>query len=356
MTDAPTFDVTLLRNVPEGACLAHHDGRTWFIRHGIAGERVRVAIDDVSGSIGRAHVVEVLEASPKRVTPPCRFAGECGGCDYQHIELAEQRHVKSLVLQDALRRQGGFPNPPLIPVIAVPGDTDGLRWRTQMSWQRTPEGRRGLFQHRSHNIVEIDDCLIARLDARDSTPGVFSQSHVGLPDLLRQRIEALGVPNHGEHWWDLYGGSGELSHVLVSSVGSDGRVDVVDSSQQSVARVRSEMPGVLHAHHAKVEDWIMRQSRVDGVVVDPPRSGIPKAVIAGITRCKPRVVVSISCHPVTFSRDLATFEHHDYVATHIEAYDAYPMTWHMELVAALVPRHAADQIALLRDERTVDRE
>lgn len=345
-----TFEVTLLRDVPEGYCLAHHDGRTWFVRHGIAGERVRVRVESIEGRIGRASVVEVLQASPHRTPPPCQFAGRCGGCDYQHVDLGEQRQTKSRVLQDALRRQGGFVDPPLFPVQPVPGDIAGLRWRKHMRWQQNADGARGLYQHRTHDIVEIDDCLIAQTDADEPQPGVFSQAHIGLPAVLRQRIQVLGRPMAGEHWWDLYAGAGELSSELASEVGSSGRVDLVESSPASATCVTPHSDGPLHVHVARVEHWVAGQTSVDGVVVDPPRSGLPRSVIGDITACRPRVIISISCQPVTFARDLAHFAEDGYVATSLEAFDAYPMTWHMELVAALTPQDAADQILLTRKE------
>lgn len=338
------FEVDLSHDVPEGCTLAFHEGRTWFVRHGIAGERVRVQVTEVSERIGRADVVAVVRADPDRMQPPCRYAGECGGCDYQHMSLARQRSVKTDVLADALRRQGGFTDLPPIVVQPIPGDTDGLRWRQRMGWHYDAEGRRGLFRYRSHEVVPIEDCLIADANAVFATDDDFAQAHRGLVPLLRERITALGRPSPGEHWWDLYGGSGALTSALVSGVGPTGRVDLVERSAVSAERGAIAGDPLVHIHRERVERWLERPTSVDGVVVDPPRKGMPASVIANIARSGPRCVISISCHPASFARDLARFADEGYRAIAIEAYDAYPMTWHMEIVAALVADDFADRI------------
>lgn len=346
MHSGDTFEVVLSHDVPEGSTIAFFEGRTWFIRHGITGERVRVRVTEVKDRMGRADVVEVLDPSPHRVAPPCMYAGRCGGCDYQHIDLGEQRRVKSSVLRDALRRQGGFIDPPTFPVMPVPGDEHGLRWRTRMKWHVDEDGRRGLRKHRSHEVVPIDDCLIARTDATEVVEEDFGQAHAGLTALLRDRIQALGRPAPGEVWWDLFGGSGALSTQIAVAVGPNGRVDLVDASRVSAQRARTRAEAQVRVHCAKVESWVRRAGRVDGIVVDPPRTGLKPSTIGQLARREPRIIISISCHPVSFARDLAVFREHGYDICDVEAYDAYPMTWHMELLAALVQRGRTDRIAL----------
>ena len=48
---------------------------------------------------------------------------------------------------------------------------DGLRWRTRQRYAELPDGRRAMRAHRSHAVVPVDDCLIARPDAREPAPG-----------------------------------------------------------------------------------------------------------------------------------------------------------------------------------------
>src|SRR5512142_1484001 len=93
-----------------GVCVAHApDGRVVFVRHTLPGERVRVAITEERRSYLRADAVEVLTPAAARVTPPCSWAGpgRCGGCDWQHVSLEEQRRLKAAVVREQLRLLAG---------------------------------------------------------------------------------------------------------------------------------------------------------------------------------------------------------------------------------------------------------
>ena len=81
-------------------------GRVLFVRHGLPGERVVAEITEEHPRWARAEAIEILEAAPERVSPPCPAAGpgRCGGCDYQHIDPSLQRDLKAQLLAEQLRR------------------------------------------------------------------------------------------------------------------------------------------------------------------------------------------------------------------------------------------------------------
>ena len=94
-----------------GVCVGHaEDGRVVFVRHTLPGERVRARVTEERRSYLRADAVEVLRASSARVTPPCPWAGpgRCGGCDWQHVDLDEQRRLKAAVVAEQLERLAGI--------------------------------------------------------------------------------------------------------------------------------------------------------------------------------------------------------------------------------------------------------
>lgn len=146
-----------------GHCVARHDGRVVFVRHTAPGERVRARVTEgtTTSKFLRADAVEVLQASPDRVEPPCPYAGpgRCGGCDFQHLTLDAQRRLKADVVREQLSRLAGLDLP--VQVEAVPGDVDGLGWRTRVRFAVDAEGRLGLRKHRSHDVVQVDRCRIA---------------------------------------------------------------------------------------------------------------------------------------------------------------------------------------------------
>jgi len=69
------------------------------------------------------------------------------------------------------------------------------------------------------------------------------------------------------------------------------------------------------------------------VIADPPRLGIPKAVLQGIVRLKPQELIFISCDPPTFARDAKTFIDAGYLLSEINLVDLFPATYHAEIVA-----------------------
>ncbi|MBV9097710.1 MAG: class I SAM-dependent RNA methyltransferase, partial [Frankiaceae bacterium] len=136
-----------------GVCVAHApDGRVVFVRHALPGEQVRIEVTEERSSYLRADAVEVLRASPSRVVPPCPYAGpgRCGGCDWQHVALPRQRQLKAELVTEQLRRLAGLDRE--VVVEQVPGDTDGLRWRTRVQFAVDRQGRAGLHRHRSHDL------------------------------------------------------------------------------------------------------------------------------------------------------------------------------------------------------------
>ena len=145
-----------------GSCVARaDDGRVVFVRHALPGERVRAVVTSQTRSFLRADAVEVLEASPHRVAPPCPYAGpgRCGGCDLQHVAVPHQRELKAALVAEQLQRLAGVALP--VVIEEVPGAPDGLGWRTRVQFAVAPSGRVGLRRHRSHELEPVERCLIA---------------------------------------------------------------------------------------------------------------------------------------------------------------------------------------------------
>ncbi|MGI8679694.1 MAG: class I SAM-dependent RNA methyltransferase [Jatrophihabitans sp.] len=148
-----------------GSCVARHPaptGRAVFVRHALPGETVLALVtEDRGGPFCFADAVEILDASPDRVEPPCPYAGpgRCGGCDWQHASGPAQRGLKAAVVRDQFLRLakldvGGM----LAQVEALPGGL--LGWRTRNLYAVDRAGRPGLRKHHSHDVVRIEECLL----------------------------------------------------------------------------------------------------------------------------------------------------------------------------------------------------
>lgn len=185
-----------------GHCVARHEGRVVFVRHTLPGERVVARLTEAADGAGfwRADAVEVLEASPDRVAPACPVAGPggCGGCDWQHVDLAAQRRLKADVLREQMHRLAGLDVDAEVEEVPVPAAAGtppdeaarGLGWRTRVAYAVDAGGRLGFRAHREHRVVPVERCPIA-------TPGVVD---LGLPAVRWpgwRSVEAV-VPGTGE--------------------------------------------------------------------------------------------------------------------------------------------------------------
>ena len=325
-----------------------------FVRHALPGERVEVEVTEGSDRdhFLRADAVRVLTPSPDRVTPPCPYAGPglCGGCDFQHVSLPAQRELKAAVVREQLVRLAKLDVP--VVVEAVPGDREGLRWRTRIQWAQTPDGRRGLRKHRSHDVVPVDDCLIAAPDARDE-PGVitervrghdfevdadgFWQVHPGAPEVLVSAVLDALDPQPGERALDLYAGVGLFSVFLAELVGVTGHILAVEGSRSATDHARTNLVRYpwATAKRGRVDLALADVGHADVVVLDPPREGAKRRVVEAVAALGPRKVAYVACDPASLARDTAIFAEQGYAMTGLRAFDLFPMTSHVECVALL---------------------
>lgn len=78
-----------------------------------------------------------------------------------------------------------------------------------------------------------------------------------------------------------------------------------------------------------------RRWHAGAVVLDPPRKGCGKAVLAAAANLRPRSIVIVSCDPATLARDLKFITSMDYVPKSVQLVDMFPHTWHIECVATV---------------------
>jgi tRNA/tmRNA/rRNA uracil-C5-methylase (TrmA/RlmC/RlmD family) len=379
-----------------GHCVARHDGRVLFVRHALPGELVTVEVtEDRGGSFCRADAVEVLRAAPARVDPVCPHAvpGGCGGCDWQHAEPAEQRRLKAAVVAEQLARLGGIEVD--VEVEELPGGS--LDWRTRARLAVDDDGRAGFRAHRSHRVVPVTSCPIAApgtvdvVAGRAWTPGAelavavdanahshvvesppgsgrnrprprrvfgaavareraarrewdvdphgFWQVHPDAADILVEVVENWTDAPTGGVAWDLYSGVGLFASVLAEQVGSQGTVCAVESAGAATRDCARNLVDLtqVRAITGRVDDVLARGElpTPDVVVLDPPRKGAGRGVVTAIAAAAPPVVVYVACDPAALARDVATFAEHGYPLTALRAFDAFPMTHHVECVALL---------------------
>ncbi len=142
----------------------HPDGRVMFLTGALPNEDVRVTITQNKKDFARATVTEVLQASPEREAPSCpEVAMGCGGCGWQHVNLAAQTNFKRTVVVDALRRIAKLHrftdiDADSLVTLAPPLPVGGHRTTVRAAIR---DGRAGFRRAGSSDIILVDGCETA---------------------------------------------------------------------------------------------------------------------------------------------------------------------------------------------------
>ena len=376
--------VTIEKVAHGGHFIARHEGAVIFLRHGLPGEVVDVAITSIGSSFNRGDVVKVISASADRVAAPCTYANRngCGGCDFQHVEISAQRKLKSQVITEQFSRIAKMEISVEVEEVSPP-----LGWRTQTTIGSDKNGHAGFYGSRTNTIIPIKNCQVLHssvgyeaIAARSWEPGIrievsaasskvprliagdtvegdliqiysvaqkeyqvsagsFWQSNIRAPQVLVDAVRSFADVKSGDHLIDLYGGVGLFGLALLDLIGPDGRIDHVEGSKSAIAdaHVNYGEAKNVHFHTGDVEKILPRFSSADVVILDPPREGAKKAVIESLVACSPRAIVYVACDPAALARDTALLRDANYTLIQLRAFDLFPMTHHIECVALFAP-------------------
>lgn len=376
--------VTIEKVAHGGHFIARHEGAVIFLRHGLPGEVVDVAITSIGSSFNRGDVVKVISASADRVAAPCTYANRngCGGCDFQHVEISAQRKLKSQVITEQFSRIAKMEISVEVEEVSPP-----LGWRTQTTIGSDKNGHAGFYGSRTNTIIPIKNCQVLHssvgyeaIAARSWEPGIrievsaastkvprliagdtvegdliqiysvaqkeyqvsagsFWQSNIRAPQVLVDAVRSFADVKSGDHLIDLYGGVGLFGLALLDLIGADGRIDHVEGSKSAIAdaHVNYGEAKNVHFHTGDVEKILPRFSSADVVILDPPREGAKKAVIESLVACSPRAIVYVACDPAALARDTALLRDANYTLIQLRAFDLFPMTHHIECVALFAP-------------------
>ena len=138
-----------------GEGVARIGGMAVFVKGALRGERADVLIEHIGHSAAWGRVERLLEPSPARIDPDCPYYGVCGGCQFRHMAYEEELEAKRQRVEDALRRIGGAD----LPVSVIHGADNTTRYRNKVQFP-VAEGAIGYYRGRTHQVVDIDDCLL----------------------------------------------------------------------------------------------------------------------------------------------------------------------------------------------------
>ncbi|MCC7534687.1 MAG: class I SAM-dependent RNA methyltransferase [Deltaproteobacteria bacterium] len=167
--------------------------------------------------------------------------------------------------------------------------------------------------------------------------GGFSQANREVNDMLVRK--AVELASHaGRRVLELYAGHGNLTIALALEAQS---VVAVETDRHACTALRANLEARAHRHVRVVEalaaDHVARvgRSEHDVLVVDPPRGGLDRAVLARIPQLRIPRIVYVSCNPPVLARDLAQLASHGYRADRAVALEMFPQTSHVEALVSL---------------------
>ncbi|WP_100334190.1 23S rRNA (uracil(1939)-C(5))-methyltransferase RlmD [Bacillus alkalisoli] len=154
------YHVTFEDLTHDGAGVAKIDGYPIFVSGALPEEEANIKVIKVKKGYAIGRLIETYKESPYRVEAPCPIYKQCGGCQLQHLSYEGQLIAKRKQVQDVLERIGGLKDVPVHPVL---GMSEPWRYRNKA---QVPIGERegglvaGFYQQRTHEIIEMKECLI----------------------------------------------------------------------------------------------------------------------------------------------------------------------------------------------------
>lgn len=370
------------------------DGRVVFVEGGLPGELVSIRIVKQSRDYARAVTVDVLEANPDRVDPPCRYVSHgCGGCDLQHTSIELQRRIKVDIVRESLVRIGRLTDPD---VVLGPVHNQPFGYRTTIRVARGEDGRVGFRRRSSHDVVPVTTCLVAhptlnsaletvrvgsdvddiairvstvddaitwwaepdahdvsglsdrggpdarlveRVHDRDfvvSAGSFFQSSPLAAEALVDAVRRALGDPST----WpdgdvvDAYSGIGLFAALAVPA---DRHVVAIESNPWACTDARENLSDrSATIVESRVDDWSPHDCAM--VIADPARDGLRASGVEVLSNTNAAVIVLVSCDPASLGRDARLLDAAGYDFDRCEVLDLFPQTHHVEAVSRFVRR------------------
>lgn len=306
------------RVVHGGHVLSHFEGNTIFIRGAIPHEIVSARITRRRKRVFFADVTEVFVKSPYRVNPPCEFSTNCGGCDFQYVDISHQRSFKTHVLQESCERFARLTVEEfeqLLPAgVQSLAPANGLHWRSRIRLQWSNGW--AMRAKKSHDAVPINECVIASeeinhqmqvmahrsLESKSPEdeliegeyifsegesgvsvrgphgfrlgqertkitiggflwqmrPTAFWQAHPQLIGAISETLDSALPIKENQHWWDLYGGAGVFAAYLHNRMKGTGKVTLVESGAASIEAARNAFvaPDSVKIIESTVEEFL----------------------------------------------------------------------------------------------------
>ncbi len=373
-----------------GLGIGRDNGWVVQVPYVLPGERIKARIYRNHKNYSSADCISVVKASSNRVEPSCDLFGECGGCQYQHMEYAAQLEWKQKQVEDSFARIGGIEFKVNQPIPSP--QKYGYRSKLTPHFEKPHPAHSfkvGFLKQGTRRVlVDVDQCPIAtpaineamlpakqRLQGslhglkkggtllfRDTNksistdPNEFVQERVGnltfqfrageffqnnpfiLTDLVNYVIQQ-SQPQESSFLIDAYCGSGLFG---ISAASYFKKVIGIEISREGFlgAQANAELNRITNTEFilgdaSSIFDTIDSTFRPCTLLVDPPRKGCDQNFLSQALAFSPNYIVYISCDPATQARDAKILMDGGYSILDIQPFDLFPQTRHIESVMTL---------------------
>ena len=355
-------------------------GKGCFVRGAIPGERVTVEVVSEHARFVRAKLLAVTAPAPCRITPACPFAAQCPGCAFGHISFEDELHWKQEIFErfmigcgvDKSRILPPCPGPERFGWrnkirLAVENGTAGYRGEDNVSLVpvsachlAVPEINAALkkIAPRGADFIELR-CTprdgVIRLDEKnrdrvlfDTLPGfgdfpvpagAFFQTNPAVAARLAENAVELIGKSGCDCLTELHCGAGVFSLCAAMRL-PELRTAGAEITASSIfcARKAAEAFGLAarcRFFHRDAATFYRERKKVPLLLVDPPRSGLDRALTKEITRRPPETMIYVSCAPDTLQRDLKILAASGMQVVSSRLFNMFPCTAHFESLTLL---------------------
>jgi len=158
-------EIVRLDDLGRGICYV--DGKITFVPKTVVGDIVNIKIIKEKSKYNEGNLIEIVKPSPKRLEALCPYFNVCGGCDLQNISYEDSILYKKDKVINLFKRNGLVINPEIIK------STNPYNYRNKITL-KVRDGNIGFYESKSHKIVEIKECIIARKCINDVIPFIHS--------------------------------------------------------------------------------------------------------------------------------------------------------------------------------------
>ncbi len=219
-----------------GEGVGRYNGFTLFVPRSIPGETIRARVTELKKNYAGAELLQVVQASERRVSPGCPVFESCGGSQLQHMDYALQLETKTRQVADAVKRIGKLGEITVHPTL---GMAQPWHYRNKAQYQITRVGdkiKMGFYEEETHHVVPVTKCLL--LDRQITEVAVLTEEL-----LNKYQLEA----------YDRGTGKGLLRHVVIRKAWHSGNLMVVlvttsgdfPQQQQLAGEYQDKIPTVV---------------------------------------------------------------------------------------------------------------